>query len=328
MFESSIVCYYLKSYPQASFSFIGETEHISHILSSIQYSWEILSIKTRYRNILIWYTFFQLLRRPQDAKVIYLALDPFYLYFLLILRRSIHIWFMHKYWRDLTHWYDRFLNFFALKFFIFIHKSVKIIVLWPWIYKAIQGDHLLTSNEKKQFHWILHPFFLPLPNLYSKKNNRKIKFGLIGRQVVPYKKINYQNVILVKNIIIDLGWEVVESHKTDFVTNKEYFSVLEESDYILFLAPSNSYHYRCSGVLIEAISYAKPIICLSNPMTDYLFNKFGNIGYKFSNIQELIQNIPEILYNHEHRYSGMQLIMGQVGLSINSYQNYSDIKID
>lgn len=323
MFESSILNYYIKTYPKADFLFIGETEHISHILSTIEYPWKTFSIKTQSRNLLIWYTFFQIIRQPKEAKIIYLALDPFYLYFLLTFRKSIDIWFMHKYWRDLTYWYDKFLSFLGLKFFLLTHQSTKIFVLWPWIYQSIQNDSTLSIREKQQFQSILHPYFLSLPAIHTVKRNRAIKFGFIGRQKVSYKKINMQDIILVKSTIIKLGWEVAESHSTDFITNEDYFVILQKSDYILFLAPSNSYEYRCSGVLVEAIVYARPIICLSNPMTDYFFGIFGNIGYKFNTIQQLIDALPKIVTREPHEYRIQQNNLLKWARKINMQEHYS-----
>lgn len=292
-FEVSIIKLYMNMYPEASFVYSWESTHATNILLHIPSSSriEIKAVKTTNRHKIIWYTFLiALLRRKH--RIVYLALDPFYLYFLLPFVR-VEIWFMHKYYPELRHWYGRLVNFCAFKFFLLFHRHAKIIVLWEWIFDKILEDSLLTLREKKQFHWIDHPYFFSPMQVFL-WNNSKISFGFLWRQKsATYKKTNSTHFSDIISLI-NLNWGKALFTWENFVSSDDYYDVLYESDCLVFLAPENSYKFRCSGVFIEALVFQKIIICFSNPLTNYFFSRHGNIGYKCNSLSDLKNVINKI----------------------------------
>ncbi len=58
-------------------------------------------------------------------------------------------------------------------------------------------------------------------------------------------------------------------------------------DYILQPYEENSYRFKASGILFDAINYEIPIITTRNAFTEYYFKLLGGIGYLCSNYDEL-----------------------------------------
>lgn len=52
-------------------------------------------------------------------------------------------------------------------------------------------------------------------------------------------------------------------------------------DFVLFFYPRGTYRFGLSGVLLMAIRYAKPLIVIRNPMFEYFFQKYGQLGWLF-----------------------------------------------
>lgn len=99
----------------------------------------------------------------------------------------------------------------------------------------------------------------------------------------------------VQGAILKSWGHFLETNQSSLVSRAEYNWVLHGCDYVVILSPNNAYKYRCSWVFIDAIMHWKPVVCLSNAMTDYFFNQLGNIGYKFDSIDELQKGIQKII---------------------------------
>lgn len=74
----------------------------------------------------------------------------------------------------------------------------------------------------------------------------------------------------------------------------QYSSYVKGMDYLLFFYDPNSYKLTASGAILEAIWNEKPILALRNAYFDYLFEKYGPIGYLCDNVKELLQKIDQI----------------------------------
>jgi hypothetical protein len=66
-------------------------------------------------------------------------------------------------------------------------------------------------------------------------------------------------------------------------------------DYSLFLNRPNAYELRASGAILDAFSSLKPIIALKGPLSEYYFNKMGDIGYLCENSSAVKDTILDIL---------------------------------
>lgn len=75
---------------------------------------------------------------------------------------------------------------------------------------------------------------------------------------------------------------------------EEYNRFVNKMDILLFLYDKGSYKLTASGAILEAIWNQKPIIALHNYYFDYIFEKFGNLGFLCDSIDELVDKINEI----------------------------------
>ena len=74
---------------------------------------------------------------------------------------------------------------------------------------------------------------------------------------------------------------------------------IDQLDFILFFYNSETYRLTASGTIFDAISRKKPIIALRNDYFEYIFNKFGSIGYLVDSIEEMATLIQHIHSNKE-----------------------------
>ena len=69
--------------------------------------------------------------------------------------------------------------------------------------------------------------------------------------------------------------------------DQTFGTMFRSLDFVLFFYPPGSYRFVMSGVLLEAIKYAKPILAVRNPMFDYYFQKYGSLGWLFEGEAEM-----------------------------------------
>ena len=80
---------------------------------------------------------------------------------------------------------------------------------------------------------------------------------------------------------------------------EEYNRFINKMDILLFLYDKGSYKLTASGAILEAIWNQKPIIALHNYYFDYIFEKFGDLGFLCDSIDELVNKINEIALDRE-----------------------------
>jgi hypothetical protein len=66
-------------------------------------------------------------------------------------------------------------------------------------------------------------------------------------------------------------------------------------DYALFFHVPNAYELRASGAILDAFSFLKPIIALKSPLSEYYFQKMGDIGYLCENYNAVRDTVLDIL---------------------------------
>lgn len=79
---------------------------------------------------------------------------------------------------------------------------------------------------------------------------------------------------------------------------EEMEKLLEDIDFVLILYPNNRYRASCSGSVIEAITYEKPIIHLKNNCISH-FNENNEIGYMCENLDEFSLRILKIAEDYQ-----------------------------
>ena len=78
----------------------------------------------------------------------------------------------------------------------------------------------------------------------------------------------------------------------------EMESFVKDIDYFLILYNKDKYRLSCSGSILEAISYIKPVIHFENDCIDYFNNPENPIGISCSSIEEFVSTLNDIITNY------------------------------
>ena len=91
--------------------------------------------------------------------------------------------------------------------------------------------------------------------------------------------------------------------KYDPIDRSEYLSIANMMHYICFPYREDHYKFSASGALLDAIYLRKPIIATDIQIFESLFNKYGDIGYKYKE-GTLYQAILSLINDHNlEKYS-------------------------
>ena len=289
-------------FQEKEFIFIGHKKHVLKTLSLVTKKDKIRLILDKSENAkeCFLFTLKKWLFIKNSYKIHLTYPIPYSKLFFLFFLLKIDIVFMHSYWRRWTQNKQKIFHWVTLKMLCRLQRGIKIIVLGNWIYKNIQNDIFLNIIEKEKINWINHPG-QKVRNIKCQNNANQINFGFIWDQKQPYKFIDPVCLEKIQTTITDL-WHNVIIDSRNFIEESDYIKNITESHYIVVLSAGNAYDYACSGIFIDAIFHQKPIICLKWTMSDYFFEKYGDIGFQFNNIQELNKGIKKIHQEHSLTY--------------------------
>lgn len=194
--------------------------------------------------------------------------------------------------------------------FILSKRSIKYIVLSEIIFNEL-------TNYQKNINITLlpHPIIKHKDALLKKKNNQNIiNIGFIGTislekggkefiDLVSFSRL-YENIKLTatgacdKKImaLIDI-LEIKFKYQKSPTNYEEYIKNINNLDYSVYLFNDDTYIYRVSGTLMDSISLGIPIIALKNVYFEFLFNKYGDIGYLCSDTSNLKKLIKDMSIN-------------------------------
>lgn len=234
--------------------------------------------------------------------------------------------------------FNRFTFYLGKCFFlnrkIRIEQNVKFVVLGDSILKNIKK--ILPSNISNSFITMDHSYFFKRDDVIKEKviktknikigtvglfyslkgaddfcelvssvNNKSIEFSITGRILYNVKKLQELGVSLPEN----LGKEVVPR---DILEKR-----IENLDFILYLYPITSYKIMASGAILDALSLEKPIIALRNDYFSYIFEKFGDFGYLFDSLEDIMNFLNQVsIFNIDPTIFDYKMI--QQRLSIDS----------
>lgn len=175
----------------------------------------------------------------------------------------------------------------------------------------LKNDNIIAIN---------HPYILNKVSEYEPFKNGMVNFGLLGlidkkkngvnllKLLDLLKEQNSKNfkIFLIGHIRNKITEEYLsESLKCSFIDRasndtefipKELRDELENKiDYNIYTYNTDGYKLTASGAFMDAISFEKPILAIKNDFFKYYFNKFGNIGYLFDNIEDMSQKMIEII---------------------------------
>ena len=194
--------------------------------------------------------------------------------------------------------------------FLFCHLNIKknyrFILLSEKMADYLR-ERIKEKNRDKIYgmdHCYLRPSQSQTSNLIQFQG---IKLGLIGA-ISPSRGLSSLKEFLSKldnpfiNIYaISTISEHIESRNLIYINNSnkrlpynEYNNYTNEMDGYLFFYNIDSYKYTASGALLDSIWNEKPVFALKNHYFEYMFNKYGNMGFLANSIDELVDYICSI----------------------------------
>ncbi len=73
---------------------------------------------------------------------------------------------------------------------------------------------------------------------------------------------------------------------------------VQDIDIFLIIYDKSRYRLSCSGSILEALSYTKPILHLSNDSVNYFNRQEAPIGFCCDDLEELANKMVEIIDNY------------------------------
>lgn len=80
-----------------------------------------------------------------------------------------------------------------------------------------------------------------------------------------------------------------------FLSQEEYQKYSKCIDYAVFFHQANAYELNGAAAIMDALSHLKPIIALKTPLSEYYFNKMGDVGYLCDSYRDVKSAVLEIL---------------------------------
>ena len=137
---------------------------------------------------------------------------------------------------------------------------------------------------------------LKLLQILKEQNTNKFKISFIG---------HIRNKMTEEYLGEALKFDFVEraSDGPEFISRKLRDELETKVDYNIYTYNIDGYKLTASGAFMDAISFEKPVIAIKNDFFEYYFNKFGNIGYLFDNVNDMAKKMIEITANpNEEEY--------------------------
>ena len=168
----------------------------------------------------------------------------------------------------------------------------------------------ISDKNANRIKWIDHCYIRPKNSICFNENITKfkgIRIGIPGA-ITPSRGLGLLERILAKRslkkyTIFSLSFMtekikdnnlVVLNNTNRLVPFEEYNSNVQQMDFLLFLYPLDSYYLTASGAILEAIWNEKPVLALRNHYFDYMFRKFGSLGYLFNDEEELLSFLDSV----------------------------------
>jgi hypothetical protein len=122
---------------------------------------------------------------------------------------------------------------------------------------------------------------------------------------------------LPKNGKLVLGLEALSTKPGNTLMSREdYLEAVKMLHFIVLPHQALSYNLTASGVLLDAITWEKPIIARTIPIFEMMFERYGDIGYLFDDDAELIGIAEEILQSTDKvRYQRQVLHLRSLRMS-------------
>jgi hypothetical protein len=227
----------------------------------------------------------------------------------------------------------------------FLNKDLRIsdnlhfFVLGDIIFKNLSV--LLSEDKMKHFHSIEHPSVFDKNSLNKhRETNTQLYVGTLGvlneykggrsilelAKILKFKGIDNVNISVTGKIDFDIsllreaGIDLPSNDGESMVSIVELKNRINQLDFILYFYPIDTYKLTASGALFEAINRKRPIIAIRNEYFEYIFNKYGSIGYLVDTLDEMADIIYRIstgIENHvDYNFEQIQKLLSPNNLAI------------
>ena len=227
----------------------------------------------------------------------------------------------------------------------FLNKDLRIsdnlhfFVLGDIIFKNLSV--LLSEDKMKHFHSIEHPYVFDKNSLKRHREiNSQLNVGTLGvfneykggrsilelAKILKFKGIDNVNISITGKIDFDIsllreaGIDLPSNDGESMVSIVELKNRINQLDFILYFYPIDTYKLTASGALFEAINRKRPIIAIRNEYFEYIFNKYGSIGYLVDTLDEMADIIYRIstgIENHvDYNFEQIQKLLSPNNLAI------------
>lgn len=125
---------------------------------------------------------------------------------------------------------------------------------------------------------------------------QEILIGLTKRKVAT----KYEIRLISMDIRGMEGFEMITCpSKGKPLTREQMEYYAKDIDFFLILYNEKTYRLSCSGTIIEAFSYSKPIIHFKNDCIDYFNTSNNPVGISCNNVDEFVSKIEYIANNYD-----------------------------
>lgn len=188
-----------------------------------------------------------------------------------------------------------------------IPNNIHFIVLGSSILSNLKP--LIRKENMLRFHSINHPFYFSPIDKMTQKNDRRVRFGLVGT-ISPEKGLNELIILLDQfsnQLDVTVVGRVTDKKKelemrgvkiTDgYLPREEYVKTIMQIDCILFFYPCDAYKLIASGALFDVISLRKSIIALNNDYFRYIVKETKYPIFLVASLKEMKNKIDQFLEN-------------------------------
>ena len=221
-----------------------------------------------------------------------------------------------------------------------ISDNLHFFVLGDIIIKNLSV--LLSEDKIKHFHSIEHPYVFDKNSLYKHReiNTTQLYVGTLGVfneykggrsilelvKILKFKGIDNINISVTGKIDFDIsllrdaGIDLPSNEGESMVSIGELKDRINQLDFILYFYPKDIYRLTASGAVFEAINRKRPIIAIRNEYFEYIFKKYGSIGYLVDTVDEMadiIYRISSGIENHvDYNFEQIQKLLSTDNIAI------------
>jgi hypothetical protein len=191
-------------------------------------------------------------------------------------------------------------------------RRLRYLVLSPYIEERLST---LLPKIRERVRSVDLPYFFDEEQAFQSLDRDLIRFGLLGvasyskgtgiffamaRRILQSSPPSVPEFVVVgpitdRTIKTLEGGSVIVASPNVPLSCEDFATRANSVDYVLFLNRPGAYDLVMSGSLMDAFSYAKPIIALKQPLFDHYFKAMGDIGYLCESYEEIEAQIRDIL---------------------------------